>query len=287
MALVYKPLENGEGNAIGIEMGPNGEPLVFDNENEEDKPFELRAIELRSRIPALQAEAKKYREGFADLEPEDVQNKLKQFKDLGAKLEAYEGIDPKEAKEALSAVANMDQLIDKEKKVEIDRIKAEADTAWKGKMKDMETSFTQKISSLEDVNVKKDSYIKDLLIRGAFDRSEYIKDQTFLPSDVAYSYFGGQFKIEEDQGKLKVLAFDSKGNQIFSKANPGDPASPEEAIRRLIEEYPQKDSILRTTAGGSGSGGNISGDANKRAKLEELKNMNPTERLNAIRRSGL
>lgn len=280
MALVYKLLESGD----GIEIGPNGEPLVIDDEKEGDKPFELRAIELRSRIPVLQAEAKKYREGFADLEPEEVQDKLRQYKELAAKLEAYEGIDPKEAKEALSALANMDQLIDKEKKVEIDRIKTEADNAWKGKMKDMENSYLQKLSSLDEINHKKDSYIKDLLIRGAFDRSEFIKEQTLLPSDVAYAYFGGHFKIEDDQGRLKVLSFDNKGNQIFSKANPGDPASPEEAIQRLVDEYPNKENILRTTQGGSSAGGNVNSDSTKRAKLEQLRNMNPAERLNAIRR---
>ena len=277
MAIVYQLLEDGS----GVKIDANGHPLVFDDEK--DKEFGLDAISLYSKIPALQAEAKKYREGFANLEPNDVHEKLTAYAEQSERLRAFGDLDPEKAKEAIATMQNLDQL-DKERNIEIEKIKAGVSEAYKSKIKDIDESYTRKVGALEEAIYNKDSAIRDLLIRGAFDRSEFIKEQTVLPSDLAYSYFGKHFKIEEDNGRLKVFALDSKGDKIFSLSKPGDPATPEEAIEVLINEYPQKDNILRTTSGGAGSTGNTTTGASDRAKREALKLMNPTERLSALRR---
>lgn len=279
MAIVYQLLEDGS----GVKIDANGHPLVFDDEKE--KEFGLDAISLYSKIPALQAEAKKYREGFANLEPKEVQEKLSAFNEVAERLRAFGDLDPEKAREAIETVTNLGQL-DKDRNIEIDKIKAESAKAWQSKIKDIDESYARKVGALEESIYNKDSAIRDLLIRGAFDRSGFIKDQTVLPSDIAYNTFGKHFKIEEDAGRLKVFALDAKGDKIFSLSKPGDPASPEEAIEHLINEYPQKDNILRTSAGGSGSGGNVSTSGSDRAKKEALRSMNPSARLAELRKAN-
>lgn len=287
MAIEYKLLENGN----GIAMDDNGHPIVVErdesNEDAEPKEFGLDAVHLYSKIPALQAEAKSYREerdafkekveALGDLDPKEVREKLKSFGDL----------DPQKAREALETVQNLGQL-DKEKSIEIDKVKAGVAEAYESKMKDLEDSYNRRVQALEgDVN-NKDSAIRELLIKGAFDRSSFIKDKTVLPSEVAYNTFGRHFSIEnDDRLGLRAIATDYSGDKIFSTAKPGDPASPEEAIEYLIEHYPQKDTFLKSSGGsGSGAGGNLSGDGNERAKLAAIKGLPPAERLNALRNAG-
>jgi len=288
MALKYKSLENGS-----IDVDDNGNPIVFDDEDDKFVPIGLNAIHLYSKIPELQNEAKRYREDrdkyksriekFGELDPEEVHDKLK----------AIEGIDLAKAKEALATVANLDQL-DRDRNIEIEKIKDQVGEAYKNKIREIDDSHTRKVGALEDAINKKDSAIRDLLIKGAFDSNAFIKEQTVIPSDMAYARFGGYFRVDEDEGRLKVVAVHpfnginyQAGDPIYSLSRPGDIAQPEEAIEILINEYPNKDSILRTTVGGSAAGGNTSGTASKRAELERLKDMNPAQRLNELRKKGL
>jgi hypothetical protein len=278
MALAYKLLEGDS----GIEMDDNGHPMVIDDADD-DKEFGIRAIDLYAKIPALQAEAKKYREGFADLDPKDVQAKLTSFGEMQERLTLFGDIEPDTAKEAVRTVANLKQL-DQDKNIEIEKLKSGVAESYKAKIKDIDAKYEQKDRQLQGVLTQKDNVIRNLLIRGAFDRSEFIKDKTVLTPDIAYDSFGKFFQVEEDGDAVKVFALDRAGEKIFSKANPGEYAPPEEAIGLIINDYPQKDSIMRTSSGGSGAGGNTKMTNSKRAKIEALKNMNPAERLNEMRK---
>jgi len=277
MALAYKYLDD----KSGIAVDDSGHPIVVDEDD--DKEFGIRATELYTKIPALQAEAKRHREEkqalqaklelFGDNDPEDVVNRLKQFGDL----------DPEEARKAVNTVANLDDL-DKEKSIEIEKVKAGVAESYRSKIKDIDAAHEQKVGTLNSYLQQKDQVIRNLLIRGAFDRSEFIKEQTVLTPDIAYDSFGRYFQIEEDGTNIKVFALDRSGEKIFSKANPGEYASPEEAIELIINEYPSRDSILRSNAGGSGATGNTTQNSTKKAKLRALAAMGPSERLNALRR---
>ena len=278
MALAYKLVEDGS----GIQMDAEGRPLVVDDAN--NKEFGLDAISTMTKITALNTENKTYREErdalkakmavFGDINPEDAISKLKAFGDL----------DPEAAKEALRTVANLGEL-DKEKNIEIAKIKESVGEAYTKKMRDLDMANNKRVELLEQSLTSKDMAIRQLLIRGAFDSSVFIKDQTVLPSEIAYNTFGQHFKIEEDDGgKLVVAAYNYKGDRLLSQAKPGEYALPEEAIELLINEYSQKDSIMRTTAGGSGAAGNTSPSNVKKQQLKALVGMAPAARLNAIRR---
>ncbi len=277
MALAYKLVEDGS----GIQVNADGHPLVVDDAN--DKEFGLDAIDLHSKIPTYQAESKNFREerdtyktkveAFGDLNPEDITTKLKAFGDL----------DPEEAKDAINTVANLGQL-DKERNIEIDKIKDGFDASYKVKIRDIDTAHGKKVELLEQDLGRKEAAIRILLIKGAFDSNTFIKEQTLLPSEIAYAQFGKHFEIEEDSGKLTVVARNYAGDRIMSLAKPGDYALPEEAIELLINEYSQKDSIMRTTAGGSGAAGNTSASNVKKQQLKELAKLQPAARLNELRR---
>ena len=150
---------------------------------------------------------------------------------------------------------------------------------------DKNYSHLQKTNSLQTTIGKKDEIIRNSLIRGAFDRSDFIRTRTVLTPDIAYDSFGKFFQIEEEEDgdQVRVFALNRKGDKIFSKSNPGEYASTEEAIGLIIQEYPQKDLILRTHGGGSSAGGNVKVTAAKRSELDALKAMNPSERLNKLR----
>jgi hypothetical protein len=98
---------------------------------------------------------------------------------------------------------------------------------------------------------QKDRNIRELVIKGAFDRSDFIKDRTVLTSEIAFHTFGRSFKIEEtEDGGLETYALKADGEKVYSMANPGQIANPEEAIELLIKGHPDSASILRTSSGG-------------------------------------
>ena len=154
------------------------------------------------------------------------------------RLKAFAGIDdPFAAKVALSTVAGLDskQLVDAG---EIERARAEAAAAAEAKY--------------QPVVQERDALHGELVrarIGGAFTRSRFIADKLAIPADLVEARFGGQFRIEDGQ----VVAFDGSGNRIASPANPGEPASFDEALAIIVQAYPHRDTILKGT-GASGSG---------------------------------
>ncbi len=283
MALQYKKVE--EGN--GIEIDSDGNPMVFDDEKEDEKPFGLNAIHLFTKIPELQIEAKTYREAkekaeasltsFGELKADEVAEKL-------SRLELFGDLDPAKAKEALVLVADLKD-VDKENAIKIERVKEGVVESYEAKIRGIDTSWGGKVSALQDTLNRKEVAIRNLLIKGAFDRSVFIKERTVLPPDIAYDTFGKFFSVEEgESGSINVFALDSKGEKIFSKAKPGDYAEPEEAIELIINAYSQKNSILRTSQGGAGSSGNAGLSGTKRARQEELAKLPAGARLKELRK---
>lgn len=155
-----------------------------------------------------------------------------------SKLEQFAGItDPKAAKDALAKVANWGdkELVEAGK---VEEIKAAAIKAVEDRYKPI---VEERDKLKGDLHGEK--------IGGSFARSKFIADKIAVPADIIESRFGKNFKLEDGQ----VVAYDAAGNKLYSKANPGNPANFDEALERLVDAYPYKDSILKGT-GGSGSG---------------------------------
>jgi hypothetical protein len=187
------------------------------------------------------------------------------------KLAAFEGIeDPEAAKKALNTVKNLDskKLVDAG---QIETVKAEA-------IKAVEEKYAPVVK-------ERDAFKAELYsekIGGSFARSKFITDKVAIPSDLVQARFGDRFEIKEG----KIVAKDFHGNQIFSRAKPGEVADFEEAIETLIEQYPQKDSILKGanhSGGGSRPSNNGGGNNNPKQMLRaDFNKLDPTAQQKAM-----
>jgi hypothetical protein len=83
-----------------------------------------------------------------------------------------------------------------------------------------------------------------------------------VPADLVQSKFGNFFSIGE---KNTIVAKNANGEQIYSRANPGNVADFDEALQSINDAYLYKDSILKGTSGSGGvTGGNNGAHAGQR-----------------------
>lgn len=215
----------------------DGKPVYVEDDGKETA---FDAVSTKATISRLFGENKSYREKL-----EVAETGLKQF----------EGIEDAEAaRKALETVKNLDdkKLVDAG---EVEKIKSEVGKVYETKL----AEETQKREKLEQqLHAEK--------IGGGFARSKFIAEKLAIPADLVQARFGQAFKVEEGA----VIAYDASGNKIFSRSNPGSPADFDEALEFLIEQYPQKDQILKGSGhSGTGSkpGGGGGGQGLKRSEM--------------------
>lgn len=182
-------------------------------------------------------------------------DKLNELKQVIAPLEAA-GVDNigeylEKSKAALETVANLN---DKEilEVGQVEKIKASITDGFTRQIDGIKTASEKALKDAQDKLAAKDASIKNLVIKGAFDASEFLKDKTFLLPDFAYAQMGSRFDVEEVDGRFVGFARDNEGNKLMSIQRPGEVASPMEAIEILVNEHPQKDRILKMDAQGPG-----------------------------------
>lgn len=210
-------------------------------------------------ITRLNSEAKVHREG------KEAAEKL---------LKAFDGIeDGAAAKKALEIVANLDskKLVDAG---EIERVKGEISKSFQGQ--------------LDEANTKATTFEKQLYdekIGGSFARSKLIAEKLAIPADLVQARFGQAFKIEDG----KTVAYDTHGNKIYSRVRPGEVADFDEAMEALVEQYPYRDQILKSSGGNgggapNGGGGNGGKKTLTRAQFTALA---PAEQATAAREATI
>lgn len=198
----------------------DGKPVFVSDDGKEvafDAPNTL------ATISRLNGEAKGHREAKEAAE---------------ARLKAFEGIeDPAAALDAMKKIKNLGdkELVDAGK---VEEIKAAA-------IKAVEEKYAPVVQERD--KLKSDLYGER--VGGQFARSKFIADKIAVPSDILQARFGQHFKDEDG----KAVAYDANGNKIYSRANPGETASFDEALEILIDQYPYKDSLLKGSGGGTGA----------------------------------
>jgi hypothetical protein len=241
-------------NDDGFAVVQDGKPVYV---NDEGKEIAFDVAGTVQTISRLNGEAKTHRERA------EAAEKV---------AKAFEGItDAEAARKALATVANLDakKLIDAG---EVDKIRAEA-------IKAVEDKYAPIVS-------ERDSLQKSLVdekVGGSFARSKMIADKLAIPADLVQARFGEAFKVEGND----VVAYDKSGNKLFSRSNPGEVAKFDEALEILIDQYPYRDSILKSTgaSGGGASGGSGGGSGGKtmsRAAFDAL----PPAKQAEVARSG-
>jgi len=232
-------------NEQGAAVVQDGKPVYVADDGKEiafDAPHTI------ATISRLNAENKGHRE---------------RAESLDGKLKTFEGIeDPKAALKALSVVKNLDdkKLVDAG---EVEKVKTET-------IKAVEEKYAPIVK--ENVELKNTLFTEK--VGGAFNRSKFITEKVAIPADLMQARFGDRFKYEDG----KIVAYDTAGNKIFSRAKPGDMADVDEALEILVDQYPYKEQILKGTgnsggggrpANGGGNGGGPAGTALTKAELNK------------------
>lgn len=175
------------------------------------------------------------------------------------KLKKYEGIDPEKAKVALDKLSKIGdkELLDSG---EIDKLKEQ-----------MERQYTQTIAEKEKALQEYTQRYNDMLIENVFSQSNFIRNNVAIPPEFFEARYRNNFKVVDG----KVVAYGKDGEPLRSKERAYEIASPEEALKMLAENDPNKESILRANvASGSGStgagGGNGGSCYVKRSDFEKM-----------------
>jgi len=214
-------------DADGHVVLQDGKPVYV---TDDGKEIAFDAPGTVATISRLNAEAKSHRE-----RAEAAEGKLKPF----------EGIeDPAAARKALDTVKHLDQkkLVDAG---EVEKVREEAVKAIKAQY---EPVLAERDALKESLYAEK--------IGGAFSRSKTIVEKFAVPADLVQARFGSQFKIEDG----KTVAYDQSGNKLYSRSNPGELADFEEALEIIVDAYPYKANILKSSgASGSGAGASENG----------------------------
>lgn len=211
-------------NDDGFAVVQDGKPVYV---NDEGKEIAFDVAGTVATISRLNSEAKGHRERA------EAAEKV---------AKAFEGItDADAARKALDTVKNLDakKLVDAG---EIEKVRAEA-------IKAVEEKYAPVVA-------ERDGLLKSLVdekVGGSFARSKMIAEKLAIPADLVQARFGEAFKVEGSD----VVAYDKSGNKLFSRSNPGEVAKFDEALEILIDQYPYRDSILKSTgaSGGGASGG--------------------------------
>lgn len=233
----------------------DGKPIYV---HPDGKEVAMDVADLAGRVTFLTSESEK---AFAQ---RDEAKKL---------LKAFEGIDDAEAaRKALATMANIDakKLIDAG---EVERVKAEIGKSWESKL----AEATSKAQTLEQ-------QLYGEKIGGSFSRSKLIADKLAIPADMVQARFGQAFKIEDG----KTVAYDQHGNKIYSRARPGELADFDEALESLIEQYPYRENILKSSGanGGGAPGGASGGNGGKTLNRASFDAMDPAAKAAHVKAGG-
>lgn len=269
-----------KGNAILEE----GKPVYVDKDGND---IALDATALYVKIAELGTEAKNHRTAKGSLK-----------KELDTIKGIFDGVeDLEEWKKTADKNAEMVQNFNEKDMMDVkkvDEIKKAQKEAFDQEKDGLLRSFSEKEQEHQNLLSTKDGIIYKLTVSSQFARSPWFvgKDsRTILTPEIAQAYFGKYFKVEEfgkdENGIPQTRVTGYIGDDpIYSKKplKAGELAEFDEAMGVIIEQYPMKDNILRSSGGGSGAGGGSGGGGagkgtmeSKLAELEEAHKLAKSE----------
>ncbi len=247
-----------------LKLDENGNVVLVDGKpvyiHDDGKEIPFDAAQTVATISRLNGEAKGHRERAEAAE---------------AKLKGFDGIeDADSARKALDVIKNLDakKLVDAG---EVEKVRAEA-------IKAVEDKYSPIVKERDRLQA---SLVAEK-IGGSFARSKMIAEKLAIPADLVQARFGDQFKLEGDN----VVAYDKSGNKLYSRAKPGEIANFDEALEIILDQYPHRDSILKSSgASGSGAqGGNPQGAAgSKSLPRSQFEAMAPAQQMAHVKAGGL
>jgi len=271
MALEYVKTEDGK----GIKMNEKGMPMYIDTDNpDEEKAID--AFHLIAKVPALQNDLKKKRKEVSELKNiqktlqdlkvdvssvDTLKDEISNLKSVASVLEENK-IETTELSDFLSKANDAFQKIEGLSKGELKTVD-EIERIKKQLAKDLTNNFTKKEEeykkTLEKITQKNQDYtskIYQLMVSDKFNSSKFIAEKMNRSPRETRKLFGDNFKVEKtENGDLRVFGY-MNGEKINSIEKPGEYAGFEESLKILIENDPDKDSMLKGSGkGGTGGGG--------------------------------
>ena len=151
----------------------------------------------------------------------------------------------------------------------VDQVKADITKSFQAQLDEA----TQRATTLE-------GQLYQEMIGGRFSGSKFIADKVAIPADMLQARFGQSFKVEDG----KVVAYDGSGNKIYSRSKPGELAAFDEALEFLVEQYPQKDHILKASGNqGGGSRQSQHSLGQKTMKRDAFTSLSPTDQQSTLK----
>ena len=237
-------------------------PVYIDPDGKE---LPLDPVNMYTKIIELGQESKKHREAA---------------KTASEKLQVFEGIEDltdwkKQADEAMEKIANFNDK-DWLKAEKVEKLKEEMASSYNEKLTNVQNGFNLKEKDYKQALNTKDAQMRKLMITNLFSTSPYFSGsnpKTTLPPAIAESYFGKNFKVEEDEKTkmVKLVPYHDNGEVVLSRERPGEIADLPEAMTAIFEASPFKDQLLKSSGGGSGAGGGQGdGDQTPGSELAKL-----------------
>jgi len=220
----------------------DGNPIYVD-ENGAEKTVDI------GTISRLNGEAKSHRERA---EAAEAANK------------AFEGLDPKKAREAIETLGKIDltKMVDSGK---LDEVRAE-----------ITKGFTAQVETEKSRADGLQSRLNNMLLGQAFGASKFITDKMAIPADIVQRMFAENFAVEGD----KIVAKGPNGQAVYSKTRVGEAATFDEALEQFVDGYSNKDAIMKASGSrgsGNGGGGGNDGSGKARYTRAEFDKMTPTD----------
>ncbi|MDR2892993.1 MAG: hypothetical protein LBV80_07915 [Deltaproteobacteria bacterium] len=251
------------------QFNDKGLALFMQDGGTEAVPFDIDAMIDDNRQKKTAAEAAK-----------------KERDEIAAKLKAFDGLDAEASRKALEIAKQHEEgkLFDAGK---LDELKAKYTGETAQKIANMEKALEDAKAKAAGELTAKEAVIHGLLVENAFSASSFLREKTVLLPDFAYASLGKNFAVEYQDGKPVVVAKDYSGQPIFSPSSPSAYASPEEAIKYLVEKHPQKDSLLKPANPGGGSGSRPGGGSGNAGVTSQKQFKNTDEKAKFIAEHGL
>lgn len=244
------------GNRIRFDVPNEGGAETAETKPDEQKP------ETSETKPAEKVETKPEAPKLSDKEADllkEVMAKKKANETLQAQIDAanarlkeFEGLDPVKAKELIAA-AEAAELKAAQDRGDFERVK---EMMAEQHRKEAE-ALQARINELEGVANTKSQTINELTIGQAFQGSAFIADELILTPNKARAAYGAHFEVEGG----RMVGYDKpKGEEGRTKLvdASGNPVGFDDAIKRLVEADPDRDSLVKSklvTGGKSGGDG--------------------------------
>lgn len=160
---------------------------------------------------------------------------------LEAKLKLFEGIDVDAVKALIKEKADA-ALADAEKKGEFERVKAAMIEQAAAEKAAVEAKF--KVS--EESVAAKDAMIAKLTFGNTFASSQFIRNEMHLSVDKARLYYGRFFSMGDDGAVVGYDQPEGTANRTPLIDAKGNAVSFDEAMRRIVDKDPDKDTVLKS-----------------------------------------